>query len=233
MLKSFVAVSKFNKALWAPLAFKKTQADSSNKPNILSPLCPSIKSLPLPLNSKDKSCISGCSGCSAPVSASPLHCNPPPCVYRFIFLFRITKHSANKAQTERRTRLPLASPGASASPCQCCPSHWGQESLWSKISSTQEQHAASQHFASTRAPYGHDCLGNVTLLCIFGQQQHISTQQKTVSFSTIYSTSPPRTVIWKRRKNGSLKTFQARLRMDLTHWSKLYTVSALYSYLSD
>lgn len=159
---------------WLSLSVIQTQTDSLNKPDILSQVFKEKSSpasqeyilLPLPLNHKGESCISKDAQTAllqAPVSASPLHCKPPPCVSLFIFLFWITKHRANKAQTVRRTRLPLASPGASASPCQCWPSHWGQEPLWSEASSTQEQHAERQHFASTRAPYGHDCLCNMML----------------------------------------------------------------------
>lgn len=113
--------------------------------------------------------LQGCSGCSVTSRCQRQQhtVNHLP-AFLFIFLFWRTKHRARKAQTERRTRLPLASLGASASLCQCCPSHRGQESLRRQTASTQEQHAARQHFASTRAPYGHDCL----LLCIFGQLQH-------------------------------------------------------------
>lgn len=102
--------------------------------------------------------------CHKLVSASAAYSKTPPCV-SFLFFCSELPNTASKAQTEKRTRLPLASPGASASHCQRCPPHRGRGSLWRKISSTQEQHAASQHFASIRAPYGHDCLGNGMLWC--------------------------------------------------------------------
>lgn len=127
------------------------------------------------------SCISKVAHASvpqAPVSASPQHCKPPPCVRLLFIFFELLNIGPTKLTQREGQDFLLQSPGASASPCQYCPSHWGQEPLWSKISSAEEQHAASQHFASTRAPYGHDCLGSVKLLCIFGVLQYKSTEHK-------------------------------------------------------
>ena len=188
------------KKCWLRLSrHQKIQAYFPHKPNILSPLFQEIRPAFKGIFRFRSLWITRMRAASPRLLR--LLCHKPLCqhhhctvnhlslCFSFYFLFWITNHGANKAQTGRRTRLPLASPGASASLCQYCPSHWGQESLWSKISSTQEQHAASQHFASTRAPYGHDCLGNVMLLCISGQLQHKSTEHKIMSFSTIFSFS--------------------------------------------
>lgn len=62
----------------------------------------------------------GCSGCSAtsPCQHQQRSVNHLP-VFCFVF-FCTNERRANKVQTERRTRLPLASPGASATLRQCC-----------------------------------------------------------------------------------------------------------------
>lgn len=87
-------------------------------------------------------------------------------LFAFFCLFQIANHcqpSSNREKDKtssgitRRFRLLLAN---AARPAE------SPGSFWRKPSSTQEQHAASQQFASSRAPYGHYCLGNAMVWCI-------------------------------------------------------------------
>lgn len=134
---------------------------------LVTTFCPLYSEIhPFPVNHKNVRCISK----EARAALSQSLCEHHYSLLHYLteimfFLLRLTKMNANKL-TQRKGQDFLWHHQVLPPLCiiDAHPTEARSQSE-ARSSTRQQQHAASQHFPTTRAPYVHDCWARVMLLC--------------------------------------------------------------------